>query len=143
MIHLTGKSDEVMMREAYAREGITAYVAAFYHQMQEAYSAADFAVARSGAASLSELAYFGLPSLLIPFPAAAEDHQTLNARLFSEAGAAVLLPEQNISEGQLADVVSAFCTDRKKLGEMAVAAQLVAPVDAASLVVETLEAHHL
>ena len=139
VIHLTGKSDEAVMREAYAREGIAAYVAAFHHRMQEVYSAADLAIARSGAASLSELAHFGLPCLLIPFPAAAEDHQTLNARLFSEAGAAVLLPEGDLAGGRLAAAVNALSSDRKKLGEMAVASQLAAPADAASSVVETLE----
>lgn len=139
IIHFTGKADETPLRDAYAREGVAAYVAAFHHQMQEAYSAADFAIARSGAASLSELAYFGLPSLLIPFPAAAEDHQTLNARIFAEANAALLLPEKEISGNALAVTVQSLLADPAKLATMSIAARTLAPADAAALVVETLE----
>ena len=139
VIHLAGKGDEASIRAAYQQAGVRAYVAAFHHQMQEAYSAADFAIARSGAASLSELAYFGLPSLLIPFPAAAEDHQTLNARIFSEAGAALVLAEREITGDCLANIVSNLSNNRAKLAEMASAAKALAPNDAASLVVETLE----
>ena len=139
VIHFTGKADEETVRAAYAREGLPAYVAAFHHRMQEAYSAADFAVARSGAASLSELAYFGLPSLLIPFPAAAEDHQTLNARIFTEAGAAVLLPERGIAPDALVDTLQDLLGNPAKLATMAAASRALAPADAAALVVATIE----
>lgn len=139
VIHFTGKADEHSLRDAYARADVSAYVAAFHHQMQEAYSAADFAIARSGAASLSELAYFGLPSLLIPFPAAAEDHQTLNARIFAEAGAALLLPERELINDTLAVTVESLLADSNKLAAMAAAARTLAPADAAALVVETIE----
>src|SRR5690606_16377145 len=81
-IHLSGPSDEEALRRAYKDAGIAAWVAPFYHEMEYAYSAADFAIARSGAASLTELSHFALPSILIPYPHAAEDHQTLNARIF-------------------------------------------------------------
>ncbi len=85
VIHLSGARDERLVADNYQRENIPAYVAAFHHRMEEVYSAADFAVARSGAASLAELAFFGLPSILIPFPYAAEDHQTRNAEIFARA----------------------------------------------------------
>lgn len=139
IIHFTGKADEAAVRTAYAQRGVSAYVAAFHHQMQEAYSAADLAIARSGAASLSELACFRLPSVLIPFPAAAEDHQTLNAQIFAQAGAALVVTEREISGDSLARTVSGIFNDPSKLAAMAVAAQQLAPADAASLVVETLE----
>ena len=86
VIHLTGRDDEAMMRESYASAGVPAFVAAFHHRMEEAYSAADLAIARSGAASLTELSHFALPSVLIPLPTAAEDHQTLNARVLARYG---------------------------------------------------------
>ena len=140
VIHFTGKDDEAIMRAAYKQEGVRAHVAAFHHQMQEAYSAADLAIARSGAASLSELAHFSLPSVLIPFPAAAEDHQTLNARLFTDAGAALMLPERAIEGAGLAKVVSELLHDPVRLAGMAAATRQLAPVDAASLVVDTIEA---
>ena len=86
IIHLTGKQDERLMRDSYAKAGIPAFVAAFHHRMEEAYSAADFAIARSGAASLTELSHFALPGILIPYPFAAEDHQTFNAKIFERGG---------------------------------------------------------
>ena len=140
VIHFTGASDEAAVRAAYASEGVRAYVAAFHHQMQEAYSAAGLTIARSGAASLSELAHFSLPSVLIPFPAAAEDHQMLNARIFTDAGAAMMLPEQAILGDELAEAVAGLLNDPTKLAGMAAATRKLAPVDAASLVVDTIEA---
>ena len=141
VIHFTGKSDEAVMRNAYEQQGVNAYVAAFYHQMQDAYSAADLAIARSGAASLSELAHFALPSVLIPFPAAADDHQTSNARIFCNSGAALMLPERDITGRALTDLVSGLLRDPIRLNLMASASRRLAPANAASLVVATLEAH--
>src|ERR1700674_3201223 len=93
VIHLAGARDERLVADNYQRENIPAYVSAFHHAMEEVYSAADFAIARSGAASLAELAAFALPAILIPFPYAAEDHQTRNAEIFARADAAVILKE--------------------------------------------------
>ncbi len=106
IIHFTGRDDEAAMRAAYESAGVSAYVAAFHHRMQEAYSAADFVVARSGAASLSELAYFGLPSLLIPYPFAAEDHQTFNAQIFARGERRrIMLKERETTGDYLAKIV--------------------------------------
>ena len=139
VIHLTGRDDEQTARDAYTRLGIPAYVAAFHHRMQEAYSAVDFAIARSGAASLSELAFFGLPSLLIPYPAAAEDHQTWNARIFTDAGAALSLPEKDASGETLASIVLDAVKNPEKLAVMSTKSRELSPADAATLVVETIE----
>ena len=102
VIHITGKDGEDEVRKAYADAGISAWVGAFHHQMQDAYSAADVTVSRSGAASLTELAYFGVPSVLIPYPYAAEDHQTRNAEVFVKAGAGILLVEKEAGAERLA-----------------------------------------
>src|SRR5258708_22017789 len=97
VIHLSGARDERLVADNYRRERIPAYVAAFHHHMEEVYSAADFAVARAGAASLAEIASFELPSILIPFPYAADDHQTRNAEIFACAGAAFVLKESELT----------------------------------------------
>ena len=141
VIHFTGREDEASVRAAYEAAGVSAYVAAFHHRMQEAYSAADFAIARSGAASLSELAYFGLPSLLVPYPFAAEDHQTFNAKIFTDAKAAVALKERETTADYLAKIVLEILRSPTKLSAMAAEARRLAPPDAAALLVETLEAH--
>ena len=139
IIHFTGRDDEAAVRAAYEAAGVNAYVAAFHHRMQEAYSAADFAIARSGAASLCELAYFGLPSLLIPYPFAAEDHQTFNARIFTDAKAAVMLKERETTGDYLAKIVLEILRSPPKLSSMAEEARHLAPPDAAALLVETIE----
>ena len=91
IIHLAGAREEKLLADNYRRANVPAFVAAFHHRMEEVYSAADLAIARSGAASLAELASFSLPGILIPFPYAADDHQTRNAEIFSKAGAAVVV----------------------------------------------------
>ncbi len=139
VIHLTGRDDEQATRDAYHRLEIPAYVAAFHHRMQEAYSAVDFAIARSGAASLSELAFFGLPSLLIPYPAAAEDHQTSNAQIFTDAGASLSLPEKDATGETLAGMVLNVVKDPARLAVMGTRSRELSPADAAALVVETIE----
>jgi UDP-N-acetylglucosamine--N-acetylmuramyl-(pentapeptide) pyrophosphoryl-undecaprenol N-acetylglucosamine transferase len=107
-IHLTGQNDEAMVRAFYDKAGITAWTGAFHHAMQDAYRAADLSVARSGAASLTELAFFGVPSILIPYPYAADDHQTFNARVFVDAGAGVLLAEKDASATRLIAEITAI-----------------------------------
>lgn len=138
VIHLSGPSDQDALREAYAREGIPAWVAPFHHRMEEAYSAADCAIARSGAASLTELSHFALPSVLIPYPHAAEDHQTLNAKIFEKTGAAVLLSEKEASSKLLAEKLLEMLDDSARLSEMSARAASLAPKRAAERVADTI-----
>ena len=99
LIALTGAADESMVREAAARRGLPAFVAPFSGRLDLAYAAADLCVARAGGSSLAELAHFGLPAILIPYPFAADDHQTRNAEIFSNAGAAVLVRQDETRAG--------------------------------------------
>ncbi|HEX8280549.1 MAG TPA: undecaprenyldiphospho-muramoylpentapeptide beta-N-acetylglucosaminyltransferase [Chthoniobacterales bacterium] len=139
VIHLSGARDERLAADNYQREKIPAYVAAFHHEMEEVYSAADFAIARSGAASLTELAAFALPSLLIPFPYAADDHQTRNAEIFARAEAAVLLREAELSADVLARKIRELLNDPARLQRMSENSAHLAPKNAADLVVDTME----
>lgn len=139
IIHLTGAQDEQVALANYRREGIPAHVAAFSTHMEEAYSAADVAIARSGAASMSELAHFGLPSLLVPYPFAAENHQQFNAEVFARAGAAVVMKESAITGETLGAKLLALLDDPARLAAMAVACRQLAPGDAATRVVEAIE----
>jgi UDP-N-acetylglucosamine--N-acetylmuramyl-(pentapeptide) pyrophosphoryl-undecaprenol N-acetylglucosamine transferase len=137
-IHLTGKSDEAATREAYAAAGVKAHVAAFHHAMQEAYGAADIAIARSGAASLTELSHFGLPSVLIPYPFAAEDHQSANARIFVHAGASVMIQESGTTGDTLGSTINELLDAPARLAEMAQRARAISPADAAERVADTI-----
>lgn len=139
VIHFTGKQGEDSVRAEYANQGRAAYVAAFHHEMQEAYTMADLAISRSGAASLTELSHFGIPSVLIPFPYAAEDHQTLNAQIFVKAGAAILCKEENAIGGDLAEVLHNLIAKPELLSNMAAKSKIFSCQDAAAVVVNLIE----
>ena len=137
-IHLTGAQDESATRAAYERDGVPAFVAAFHHRMEEAYGASDFAIARSGAASLAELSHFGLPAILIPYPFAADDHQTANAAIFAKAGAGTLLKESDATADTIARDIESFIGNPARLAEMSKRSRDIAPAQAAERVAETL-----
>lgn len=139
MIHLSGSRDERTVMENYQRESIPAYVSAFHHRMEELYSAADFTIARSGAASLAEFAAFALPGILIPFPYAADDHQTRNAEIFVRADAAILMKESELSAELLARQIRELVADAGKVRRMSQNCARLAPKDAARLVAATIE----
>jgi UDP-N-acetylglucosamine--N-acetylmuramyl-(pentapeptide) pyrophosphoryl-undecaprenol N-acetylglucosamine transferase len=107
--------------------------------MEEVYSAADLAVARSGAASLAEMAFFALPGILIPFPYAADDHQSRNAEIFARAEAAVILKESELSGDLLARKITDLTGDMTKIRSMSENSARLAPKDAAKLVAATME----
>jgi UDP-N-acetylglucosamine--N-acetylmuramyl-(pentapeptide) pyrophosphoryl-undecaprenol N-acetylglucosamine transferase len=139
VLHIAGPTDYEEVRDVYARHPmLPQHVAAFCHRMDLAYRAADLAIARSGASSMSELAYFGVPSLLIPYPHAAEDHQTRNAEIFDKAGAARLLPEKDLNADILADAVRAILQQPKKADEMKRAAIKLAVRNSAEKIAELL-----
>jgi UDP-N-acetylglucosamine--N-acetylmuramyl-(pentapeptide) pyrophosphoryl-undecaprenol N-acetylglucosamine transferase len=139
VIHLSGAREERLVADNYRRENIPAHVAAFHHQMEDVYSAADLVVARSGAASLAELAFFALPGILIPFPYAAGDHQTRNAEIFVRAGAAILLKESELSVELLARKLKELIGNPEQLRRMSQICAGLAPKNAAGLVVATME----
>jgi len=139
VIHLSGARDERLLADNYRRESVPAYIAAFHHQMEEPYSAADLVVARAGAASLAEFASFSLPGILIPFPYAADDHQTRNAEIYARLEAAVLLQESELSGELLARKISELSQDRQRIEQMAANCSRLAPKDAAGRVATTME----
>jgi UDP-N-acetylglucosamine--N-acetylmuramyl-(pentapeptide) pyrophosphoryl-undecaprenol N-acetylglucosamine transferase len=139
VIHLSGTRDERLVADNYRRERIPAYVAAFHHHMEEVYSAADFAVARSGAASLAELAFFGLPSILIPFPYAADDHQTRNAEIVARAGAAIVLKESELTPELLSQKVLEMIGHPERIRQMSQRSLTLAAQDAAARIATTME----
>jgi UDP-N-acetylglucosamine--N-acetylmuramyl-(pentapeptide) pyrophosphoryl-undecaprenol N-acetylglucosamine transferase len=96
------------------------------------YAAATVAIGRAGAGTITELCAVGLPAILIPLPEARGDEQTANARLLADAGAAVLLPERELSPEGLAGLARALLEDRPRLGAMAERARSLAVPDAAT-----------
>jgi len=138
-LHLSGAREERLVAANYHGENIPAYIAAFHHRMEEVYSAADFAVARAGGASLAEFAAFSLPSILIPYPYAADDHQSRNAGIFKDAGAAIVLKESDLSAELLARSIKDLIEDAPTLRRMSENCSRLAPKDAAGRVAATIE----
>jgi UDP-N-acetylglucosamine--N-acetylmuramyl-(pentapeptide) pyrophosphoryl-undecaprenol N-acetylglucosamine transferase len=139
VIHLSGARDERLVADNYRRENISAYVAAFHHRMEEVYSAANLLVGRAGAASLAEFAAFSLPGILIPFPYAADDHQTRNAEIYARAQAAILLRESELSGELLARKIRELIENPELIEEMSANCSQLGPNDAAGCVVTTME----
>jgi UDP-N-acetylglucosamine--N-acetylmuramyl-(pentapeptide) pyrophosphoryl-undecaprenol N-acetylglucosamine transferase len=101
-LHLTGPGDVEKVEQAYAARGFKAVVKPFLAEMDMALGAATIAVSRAGASSLAEIAAVRLPSLLVPYPAAADNHQFYNARAFEATGAARLLEQKNATPEKVA-----------------------------------------
>ncbi len=111
IIHLTGPGELDRVQRAYAGKSIQAHIAPFCQRMELAYRISTIAVSRSGASSLTELSAFGLPTVLIPFPFAADDHQTRNAEVYVRAHAAVMVQERDLTGPRLAAMINELCTD--------------------------------
>ena len=101
-LHLAGPADVEKVAQAYATRGFKAVVKPFIAEMDMALGAATMAVSRAGASSLAEIAAVRLPSLLVPYPAAADNHQLSNARAFESTGAARLLEQRNATPEKVA-----------------------------------------
>ena len=128
-IHITGAYDfERVTTLVGKREGYR--VLAFCDDMATAYAACDVAVCRSGASSMTELAYVAMPSILVPYPHAADDHQTVNAQVFETAGAAVLRQEAELDAGQLVADLSKMVEDDEYRKAMSAQAAALAVRDA-------------
>ena len=139
LLHITGPTDYEEARNIYANHPLLPqHVAAFCHRMDLAYRVADLAIARAGASSLAELTQFGVPSLLIPYPHAAEDHQTRNAEIFSNSGAARLLPEGTLNDQILAREVESILLHPDVAATMKAAALKAATPDAARTIADVL-----
>lgn len=131
VLHQTGRHHCEETRQAYRSRGVDADVRPFIDDMASAYGWADLAVCRSGALTITELAAAGLPAVLVPFPAAVDDHQTRNAEYAVRTGAARLLPESGLTPNSLAAVLrELLAAGRPRLEQMARAARAGAIVDA-------------
>jgi len=110
----------------------------FIKDMDKAYSLANLMVCRAGAMTLTEINHYGLPSILIPLPSAAANHQEFNARSLEKVGAAHVLLESELSDGALLPVLTDIFTNQKRMTEMAQASLNLSKPDAANNICETI-----
>jgi len=136
IFHQTGEADRPRVAEAYARCGARAQVVAFEPEMVRRYRWADLALCRSGALTVGELALAGLPALLVPYPFAAHDEQSANARELVKAGAALRLDPHGLTPETLADALSRLFAEPGRLSQMGLAAAKLARPEAAEQIVE-------
>ncbi|MDR2350953.1 MAG: undecaprenyldiphospho-muramoylpentapeptide beta-N-acetylglucosaminyltransferase, partial [Deltaproteobacteria bacterium] len=133
IVHQAGNRGLERVREEYAKAGVEAEVGGFFGDMAKLYRRAHLVIARAGALTLAELSASRLPSILIPLPGAADDHQTRNARTFEEAGASILLPEKDLDGEKLFSVLKNLVGDRERLVSMSRNAARLNPPDAAEV----------
>jgi len=129
--HQTGARGLEAARAAYAEQHVEAELAAFIEDMAGAYAWADFAICRAGALTIAELQAAGLGALLVPFPAAVDDHQTRNAAVMVATGAACVVQERDLDAAGLSALLTDLTADRARLLAMAQAARSGAVTDAA------------
>ena len=117
--HQCGSADLANTRERYRLAGVSASVDAFIEPIVDAYRWADLIVCRAGAMTVSELAAAGLPSVLVPFPFAVDDHQRGNAMWLVNANAAVMLLDKDLNDENLSRAIDGIAGDRERLQQMA------------------------
>jgi UDP-N-acetylglucosamine--N-acetylmuramyl-(pentapeptide) pyrophosphoryl-undecaprenol N-acetylglucosamine transferase len=132
--HQAGKLHWEQTAELYKAAGVEAQVVPFIDQMDEAYSWADFAICRAGALTVAELTCAGLGSILIPFPYAIDDHQTVNGQLLVEQGSALMIQQKELTVEMLAEKITDLCNSRSRLLDMAMCARKLSKTGAASRV---------
>ena len=136
--HLSGPADVEKVRKAYAEKNLRAVVHGFFGEMELALGAATVAVSRSGASSLAELATVRVPSVLIPYPAATDNHQFFNAKAFEETGAGHLLEQKDAAPETIAPVILNLVTNIPEREKMQLALAKWHAPQAAEQIAETM-----
>lgn len=135
VVHQTGEVDYGRIIEAYRRAGISAQVTPFLYDMPSVLRSADLVVARAGAMTIAELTACGKPAILIPLPQAIYDHQTHNAKVMEAAGAAVVLPQAELTGARLTGAITEILDDPERLRTMSNYSRGMRQIDAADAIV--------
>jgi UDP-N-acetylglucosamine--N-acetylmuramyl-(pentapeptide) pyrophosphoryl-undecaprenol N-acetylglucosamine transferase len=135
VIHQTGQQDYERVKGCYESAGIKVDVRPFLFDMPSALRAADLVVSRSGAMTLAELTACGKPSVLIPFPNAIYQHQAHNADVLKNAGAALVIPQAELSGATLAEIIGALFRQPHRLRQMSERSRALGRADSAEAIV--------
>lgn len=136
--HQTGEAHVDAMQTAYQSVTFSAKVTAFIDDMAAAYAWADLVICRAGALTISELAQVGVASILIPYPHAVDDHQTRNAKFLADQGAAILLPQTQLTPEKLAQLVTQLSQSPSQLSAMSQTARNCATPQALSQITDLI-----
>ena len=132
VVHQSGEKHLEALQANYRAAGVEGELVAFIEDMARHYAEADLVICRAGAVTIAELSAGGMASILVPFPHAVDDHQTANAHFLADRGAAILLPQKELSPQKLAELLRML--DRPKLLEMAKKARALGKPEAARMV---------
>lgn len=138
VIHLAGPVDSEMVKESYRSMNITHKVFDFLEKMEEAYSASDLAISRSGAATVCELIYFRLPAILSPYPFA-YSHQLENAKILQEKGCAAIIKDEDLDKEVFRVTLENMLNNRKSLEDMRAGYSGLSAEGSANLLVEAVK----
>lgn len=136
VIHQTGQADHAEVVALYQNLGMQVEVMAFIDDMREVYIAADLVICRAGALTIAELTVLGKPSILVPYPYAADDHQRVNAEVLEQNGAARMILDAELTPERASEEIRALITDRTRLDTMARAAAALGKPEATHAVVQ-------
>lgn len=137
IVHQAGERHLAEVRQGYERAGVPARVVAYLDAVADEMTSADLVIARAGATTLAELAAAGRPAVLVPFPAATDDHQRRNARVVEAAGGAKVVEESElVDSGRIVEVVDGLLGDPSRRATMSRAMRGLARPDAAARIVD-------
>lgn len=137
-IHLSGATDLDLVQSAYHRLGVKALVQVFCPAMHHALSAATLAISRAGGSSLAEIAATRTPSVLVPFPAAADQHQQFNAAALARSDGALVVDQETIGGPEFTRLLAELLSDPSKLAAMRERLTTGQPLDAATQIVDAM-----
>lgn len=137
--HQTGQTHFEATHNYYLSVQAKAEIIPFISDMAAAYAWADLVLCRAGALTITELAAVGVPAILVPFPHAVDDHQTVNGKFLVDAGAALMIQQNQLSANQLIDIFQSFIDNRAKLLAMAEAARSLYKGDATQHIITICE----
>jgi len=138
VVHQTGNRDIEVVKKAYEWYGIKADVLHFIDDIANVFRDADLVIGRSGAGTISELTVLGKPSILIPYPFSANNHQLENAKVLERAGAAVIIEDRLAFPEKIAETISDLLNNNK-LDQMMVQSKSLAQPNAAKDIVNEID----
>lgn len=134
--HQSGTAQQKLTKINYEKHQVAAEVIAFIDDMAKRYATADILICRAGALTLAEITAVGLPAILIPYPHAVDDHQTANAQYLVNNGAAILLPQSDLSAKKLSEILEDLLTHRDKRFAMAEASRALRKINVTEKIIE-------
>jgi UDP-N-acetylglucosamine--N-acetylmuramyl-(pentapeptide) pyrophosphoryl-undecaprenol N-acetylglucosamine transferase len=139
ILHQTGEQELERVRRAYRDAGVAGDIQPFYPRLFEQFGSADLILSRAGASTIAELTAAGKAAILVPFPGAADDHQTKNAQALERHGAAKLIPERDWPQGRLATEIRHFMENPGEIERMEEAARRLANPEATRRIADLIE----